>query len=262
MAIACGVMLVQSRSLGLISERRLPMNKTLSRRIFTIRSAGTLLTTTGLLGCQQDYPSAPLPSPEPMTPEQEIIMASRARMIQKFQGLGGVGFDFGVKVGQEFLGVMFYREGTSRHFFKKGSLWRTDRVNCTCTMTGSSIAGIPERARVVWREGPNGMNDTYIDKIIGEHSIDVGAAVAERAIAHARKLGGGLVLKFMLAPETCYFGWHVNWAPTSSVQNIQYHEIGGNFCEARYERDAKGNDIFYKGWHIDPRTGQKVETDY
>lgn len=238
------------------------MNKPIKRRVFSLSGACALVSASGLVGCQRDYPAAPAPTPEPMTPEQEIIMTARTRMIKKFNGLGGVSYEFGAKVGQEFLGVTFYRESTNSHFYKKNAMWRKNRVDCTCSSRDGSTEGIPERARVTWREGDSGMNDTFVEKIIGEHVIDVGAAVSDTAIAYALKRGGGLVLKFMLAPEACYFGWHVNWARIASIQAVEYHEIGGNFCEARYERDAQGNDIFHKGWHIDPRTGQRVETDY
>jgi hypothetical protein len=217
----------------------------------------------GLAGCNRyDDPTAN-PSPgelAPMTPEQEIIMAARARMLKKFASIGGVGLEFGAKVGREFLGVTFYRENTNRPFYRSAALWRETRERGTSKFSSAVIAAIPERARVTWREDEKGNGDDYTSKIIGEHSIHVGLGVPDTVIEGIRKKRGGLQLKFMLAEETCYFGWHVmreaepGWKPPKMHRT----DIGGNFCEAFYDHQEK----FVKGWYIHPKTGQRIETDF
>ncbi len=147
---------------------RLRMNHTnLPRRRFAFLVAGTGL---GLLGCQRPYedPSAnPLGQQvEPMTPEQEKIMAARARMLTKFQELDGVGWQFGAKAGHEFLGVTFFREiDTERVFFQSSSLWRKNRIQRSGRNSAGPIAGVPEKVRVVWREDDSSLNDRYVGKI-------------------------------------------------------------------------------------------------
>ena len=233
------------------------MNHTnLPRRRFAFLVAGTGL---GLLGCKRPYddPSAnPLGQQvEPMSPEQEKIMAARARMLAKFQGLDGVGWQFGAKAGHEFLGVTFFREiDTERVFFQSSSLWKKNRIDGNERVSAGPIAGIPEKVRVVWREAASRLNDRYVGKIIGEHVIDVGLAVPDAVIESVRTKGGGLELKFMLAPETCYFGWHI-WRRDPRFSEPIRDEIGGNFAEALFEG---GGDVLVKGWYIDPRTGLKV----
>lgn len=227
----------------------------------TMASAGL-----NLIGCSRyDDPSAN-PSPgelAPITPEQEIIMAARARMINKFAGVSGVGMEFGAKVGPRFFGVSFYRENTDRLFFGPTSLWRETRERGTSSFSGAVVAAIPERARVTWREEAFEAGWSHTEKIIGTHTIDVGLVIPDSVIEGIRKKRGGLQLKFMLAEETCYFGWHVmrealgphaGWTPA----RMQRTDIGGNFCEAFYDHDDK----FYKGWHIHPKTGQRIETNF
>lgn len=222
--------------------------------------AGISLT---LVGCDRyDNPSAN-PSPgelAPMTPEQQIIMAARARMLKKFAGLEGVAMEFGALEGTSFLGVVFFRENTSRYFYQSSILWRTDRVRRGGGPQDAPTAAIPETARVTWRDGDTRLNDTYVAAIIGTHIVNVGLAVPDSVIEGIRKKPGGLSLKFMLAEETCYFGWHVMREVPDTFSNppkMQRTDIGGNFCEAYY--DHKEN--FVKGWHIHPKTGQRIETD-
>ena len=217
----------------------------------------------GLVGCSRyDDPSAN-PNPAevaPITPEQAVIMAARARMLKKFAGLGGVETEFNALQGTSFLGVVFYRENTNRYFYQSSILWREDRVRRGGSSQGAAIAAIPETARVTWRDEDTRRNDTYVAKIIGEHVIDVGLAVPDSVIEGIRKKPGGLSLKFMLAEETCYFGWHVMREVPDTFSNppkMQRTDIGGNFCEAFYDH----RENFVKGWHIHPKTGQRIETD-
>lgn len=249
----------------------------LTRRGFQLAVLGSGLN---LVGCANYYDPSANPMGQklaPMTPEQEEIMAVRARMIEKFKVLqkGGVGWSFGAKAKHEFLGVTFFREtNTERVFFQSASLWRETRVKGSTAHRGSGIESIPERARVVYREDSTGKNDRFTGKIIGQHIIDVGLAVPDPVLDDIRQNGGGLELQFMLAPETCYFGWVV-WRP-SPVRYREGHKngkriermpvpyrakFGGNFAQAyiNYEENPRGELV--KGWHIDPRTGKKVETD-
>jgi hypothetical protein len=107
----------------------------------------------------------------------------------------------------------------------------------------------------------------------GTPIVDVTVPVAERipdeALDDLRKNGGGLRLKLRIHPDTLLVGWDIDRRPgynpaikdsSGSPLHVraQYSWVGGDFREAIRR---KGQPI-EKGWYIDPKTKQRIETDY
>jgi hypothetical protein len=186
-----------------------------------------------------------------MTPERELLLQVRQRMVKKFDGMGA-GLEIGAMPGTEFLGVMFYREITNEVFFKQSAL-----VHGGGFITGIPNYSIPETARITWRdtdllEGVNPKeNAVHTGKILGEETIEIGAAVPQSVIDAARKIRGGLRLKIQMSNEGAYFGWDVAHKRDRPRSPDVYSEWGGNFCEA--QRDE--NDKLRMGWYIHKKTG-------
>lgn len=122
----------------------------------------------------------------------------------------------------------------------------------------------PEEARFLSRKLP------YFD---GTPVVDVTVPIAERipeeALDDLRRHGGSLRLKLRIHPETLLVGWDIARRPSynpaikdSSGPPIfvptQYSWVGGDFREAiRFN-----GRVVEKGWYIDPKTKQRIETDF
>lgn len=104
----------------------------------------------------------------------------------------------------------------------------------------------------------------------GTPIVDVTVPVAERipeeALDDLRRHGGGLRLKLRITPETLLVGWDIARSdpPIKSLSGTpifgptRYSWIGGDFREAiRFN-----GRVVEKGWYIDPKTGQRIETDF
>lgn len=112
----------------------------------------------------------------------------------------------------------------------------------------------------------------------GEPLVDVTVPVASRipdeALDRIRQYQGSLKLKLRLTPETILVGWEVrNGKSYPYPRDAQGDRIitdadlmiGGDFCEAQVYNEkinGKWQLIRRKGWQIDPKTGQKIETDF
>lgn len=115
-------------------------------------------------------------------------------------------------------------------------------------------------------------------EFLGPPAVDVTVPVASRipdeVLNRIRKYGGGLKLKLRLTPETILVGWEVINGPnypyvTDAVGDRLITDvdrmIGGDFCEAQtFTRKINGvwQTIHRKGWQINPKTGQKIATDF
>lgn len=107
----------------------------------------------------------------------------------------------------------------------------------------------------------------------GPPLVDVTVPVAERIPAETlddlRKNGGSLRLKLRIHPETLLVGWDIvrirghrpsNTDPSGMYVYVpsQYSSIGGDFREATIFNGR----VVERGWYIDPKTGQRIETDF
>jgi hypothetical protein len=108
----------------------------------------------------------------------------------------------------------------------------------------------------------------------GEPIVDVTVPVAERipeeALDDLRKNGGNLRLKLRIHPDTLLVGWDIERRPGYNPANKDssghpiyvprsFSWVGGDFREAIR---SKSQGINEKGWYIDPKTKQRMETDF
>jgi hypothetical protein len=116
-------------------------------------------------------------------------------------------------------------------------------------------------------------------RFLGQPAVDTTVLVASRipdeVPDRVRKYKGGLILKLRLTPETILVGWEVRDGKSypykyDKVGNAFIPEedraIGGDFCEAKPRLVLMSNGVIdmvhKKGWYIDPKTKQRIETDY
>lgn len=113
----------------------------------------------------------------------------------------------------------------------------------------------------------------------GPFVVDVTVPVATRipdaVLDRIRKYkGASLKLKLRMTRETLLVGWEVRNGPDypyprdakgNRIMTDADFLIGGDFCEKRVQTrhvNGKLQTVVFKGWQIDPRTGQRVETDF
>jgi hypothetical protein len=134
---------------------------------------------------------------------------------------------------------------------------------------------VPERVRIVWRDSDarefvQGVGGRYAGNIIGDEILEVGSRIPQALIDELqRDPRGGLRLKFRMSEQGTLFGWDIERRPGfdpkkrdeygEAVYVAPVHSFaGGDFREAKI-LDGKA---VRKGWYVDKRTGQKIETDY
>ena len=138
---------------------------------------------------------------------------------------------------------------------------------------------MPERMHIIWRENAEWSHDEngngiYASKIIGDEIIDVGNRIPQEVIDELKRdPRGQLRIKFRMSNQGTLLGWDIERRPgydpvaarKSSKEGREYPYFrpefsfaGGDFREAWI---VKGN-VTRKGWYIDKKTGQKIETDY
>ncbi|MFZ5530239.1 MAG: hypothetical protein ACOY4U_04210 [Pseudomonadota bacterium] len=188
-------------------------------------------------------------------------------MLRKF---GDTGVDLRVDAfaGQEFYGVEFFPEGSDRPFYAKSAQSLKTRSNMLMPLE------IPERVRVVWREidkpitGKYGQM-TYEGPLVGDYTIDVGSRIPQEVLESIRKEGGQLRLKFRLGNDGVYFGWDIERRPGYDPRkrdqrgniigaDAVHFLAGGDFREA----EIFNGQVVRKGWYIDKKTGQRIDTDF
>jgi hypothetical protein len=105
----------------------------------------------------------------------------------------------------------------------------------------------------------------YGDEVLGDELIPVLERLPQDVFDGLCKHGGALRLKFRLSREGVYFGWDVGRPrgkavpPNDTVSSRADHfVIGGEFREGEI---YNGKPV-RRGWYIDKKTGQKIETDF
>lgn len=228
------------------------------------RRALLALGAAVLAGCR----TAPPPPEKPVTPEQARYLESRQRMLERF---GRAGFELVVDAmrGQEFLGVEFFPENAKYEFY--ASSVQTLR-NQTKMMLSQPV---PERVRILWRDSSDrrfieGVGSRYIGRIIGDETIEVGSRIPQALIDDLKRdPRGNLRLKFRMSNQGTLFGWDIQRRPGYDPRERDrkgrplhvspvHSFAGGDFREA----EIFNGKVVRKGWYIDSRTGQTIETDY
>lgn len=227
------------------------------------RRALLALGAAVLAGCRTT------PPPEkPVTPEQARYLESRQRMLDRF---GRAGFELVVDAmrGQEFLGVEFFPENARYEFYASS---RQTLRNQTKMILSQPV---PERVRILWRDSSDrrfleGVGSRYVGRIIGDETIEVGSRVPQALIDDLeRDPFGNLRLKFRMSDQGTLFGWDIQrrpgYDPRERDRNGRPLHVrpvhsfaGGDFREA----EIFNGKVVRKGWYIDRRTGQRIETDY
>ena len=189
-------------------------------------------------------------------------------MLQKFGDMG-VELRVDAFAGQEFFGVEFFPEGSDRAFYVRSLQSLRTRGNLLMPLE------IPERVKVVWREsadrpvGGKGGRTTYEDRVIGTDTIEVGSRIPQELIDSLHKDRGQLRLKFRLSNDGVYFGWDIE---RRSGYDPNKRDARGNIIGVRAVNFMAGGDFreaeifngkaIRKGWYIDKKTRQTIETDF
>lgn len=224
------------------------------------RRALLALGAAVLAGCRTPPPE------KPVTPEQARYLESRQRMLDRF---GRAGFELVVDAmrGQEFLGVEFFPEDARHSFYRAGGQSLRSRAKMILSQP------VPERVRIIWRDSSKFVPDgraVYAGNIIGDETIEVGSRVPQALIDDLeRDPFGNLRLKFRMSDQGTLFGWDIQrrpgYDPRERDRNGRPLHVrpvhsfaGGDFREA----EIFNGKVVRKGWYIDRRTGQRIETDY
>ena len=126
--------------------------------------------------------------------------------------------------------------------------------------------GVPRTLRVLWRkngpevdgviQNPIRMTDVYGIHtggiVLGDYTVPVASRIPEELLEARREGVGGFRLKIRIHQDGPLIGWDL-----SRGFNLQDF-AGGDFREA----DIENGKVLRKGWYIDPKTRQKIETDF
>ena len=226
------------------------------------RRALLALGLTLLTGCRA---TPPAPS-KPVTLEQARYLESRQRMLDRF---GRAGFELVVDAlkGEELLGVEFFPENGRYSFYRAGGQTLRSRAKMALSQP------IPERVRIIWRDSSKFVPDgraIHAGKIIGDETLEVGSRIPQELIDDLKRdPRGNLRLKFRMSTQGTLFGWDIQRRPGfDPKKRDQWGEAvyvgpvhsfaGGDFREA----EIFNGKVMRKGWYIDKRTRQRIETDY
>jgi len=119
----------------------------------------------------------------------------------------------------------------------------------------------PEGARFLGYEAPYFEGTPLVDA-----TVPVAERIPEEALDDLRRNGGSLRLKLRIHPDTLLVGWDIARldAPSKGSSGgpvfapTRYAWIGGDFREAI----VFNGKVIEPGWYIDPKTGQRIETDF
>jgi hypothetical protein len=236
----------------------------------------SMLSMAALPACTQTSSNQPMPTARTLTPDEK-------HWKHKFRGLGG-GELFADAFGQKNGVTIFDEKG--RIFFARASV---NPRNNSRYGYGAEF-GVPITLRATWREdkpgGQGQAEDLYRVNsggqgytggiLIGDVTVAVAERIPDAVLDRVRQYGGVFVLKLRLTDETLLIGWEVKNGsryPFKKDRAGNSYEVdgdrmqGGDFCEAQI-RALPLNDrnqvdtVLLKGWYIDKKTGQKIETDF
>jgi hypothetical protein len=223
------------------------------------RSALTaLLLSIALPACTQTTTDQAMTNAKTLTPDEQ-------RWKHKFRGLGG-GQLFVDAFGEKYGVVIFNEKG--QRFFARASL--SARGNSKYGY-GAEF-GVPITLRATWREGgvPGSATETdWNSKLIGDVTVPVAERIPDTILDEVRKSGGGFRLKLRLKEDDLLVGWDIETRPGYDPKKLGLNGqpiyvtpvhsfVGGDFQEAKIHN----GQVERKGWYIDKKTGQKIETDF
>jgi hypothetical protein len=148
-------------------------------------------------------------------------------------------------------------------------------IDARATQSFGDGAYLPKTVRARWREGasPVMSNATrqpepgaYEGGVVrGDRTIAVAERIPAAVIESIRRDGGGLRLKFRFTEKDLLLGWDVvrsTGKVNTSGDVMEFPEekiamAGGDFREA----EIFNGKTVRKGWYIDPKTRERIETD-
>jgi len=119
-------------------------------------------------------------------------------------------------------------------------------------------ATVPRWVRVTWREGVDEAHGLYwtTGTVVGDYTVPVLERIPAEAFALARAgKNRYLILSFRLRDDGVDFAWMIRLQEGAPFERLMN---GGDFQAAR----MRNGKVVEKGWYIDKKTGQKIETDY
>jgi hypothetical protein len=186
-------------------------------------------------------------------------------LMRKFRGIGGTTVLFDSVSEHHY--VRFVTD-TGRVIASPSGLSRGGRQNLN--FSGDSLP-VPKTVRVTWKEGDvkNDFPRGWLGgTVVGDFTVEVARRIPAEAIEDLRRdPKGQLRIKFRLTEDGVLFGWDIERRPgydpkggATSVPPV-FSFTGGDFKEARglYVSTTR---TFEKGWYINKKTGQKIETDF
>lgn len=117
------------------------------------------------------------------------------------------------------------------------------------------------------RTGTRRAPPAYDGELVYETTVPIASRIPDEVLDRVRKYNGSLALKLRLTLDTILVGWEVRngqsypfkldkdgYAYVTDEDNLP----GGDFREAK----IFNGKVVRKGWYIDPKTGQRIETDF
>ena len=149
---------------------------------------------------------------------------------------------------------------------------------------GSSVSGygsddfvVPKTIRMMYY-GANAKNGIFNElapppiediPLIADMKVTVADRIPDALLDEVRKNGGGFRLKLRLKEDDLLVGWDIESRPGYDPKRLGpngqpiyvtpvHSFVGGDFREAK----IYNGQVVRKGWYIDKKTGQKIETDF
>lgn len=223
-------------------------------------AAALAVITTQAASCRLSEPDYPPGYLESLSPVDRALA-------HKMRGLKGGGLR--VDALADIYGLNIYDE-QGRLFYSKALQSQTNRD----FMSYSGDFGVPKSLRAVWRDPASefrmgiGQERGFIGgTIIGDYTVPVAERIPQETMDEVRKRKSGLQLKIRIHPEGVLIGWDIGAGVGNAPDGTGAIHVGGDFREATpyffYDRRTQiVREGMLKGWYIDPKTGQRIETDF
>jgi hypothetical protein len=215
-------------------------------RIASSQRRFLLANIAALIGCQPRSGASVLNSYPANVVESDEALQYKFRGLRGGQLIvDGMVEKYGVNIFDE-QGKVFYQSGTVS-------------IRNRSRQSYSANFGVPKTLRAEWRDPAGGVTccnertGAYEGgRIIANYTVPIASRIPDEVLDAVRSKKGGFRLKLRLHDDGLLIGWDIE------TGFRKYELAGGDFREAEIE-DGKA---VRKGWYIDPKTKQRIETDY
>ena len=267
------------------------------RKVLAVTAAATLLQ-----GCLAAPRAAPATSviAAPLTAQQQLSAQSAERMRQKF-GRIGVELVVDAMKGEKFYCVEMFPEHGEQPFVR-GSFSHNSNLKQALPIAFPERVRVVWRADGCRTEVDAKGKWLCVGDVLGDEVIEVGSRIPQSLLDDLKRdRKGNLRLKFRMSNAGTMFGWDIERRPGFDInKRDEMGEIqwvgptftmeGGDFMEAHpahhvagisrdmesgrvalsqewldkgyYLTGPRKDKLWKKGWYIDRKTGQKIETDF